>query len=399
MIFFNNNRPILLITLALTASFQAMAQEASNEQQEGNNISISQCNANKVYQPFLALETWATYNISGNNSTTENHDRLDISLRRLRFGASGQPYSWLKYSFHMHADRLGEDSYAHTKGSYGGIGIWNAYITAQLLPQSHLIYLHAGYYWAAISRQFNTSPWAVNSFDKTRAAWFLRSFVTGKSNGIESGIGLGGLKNFEKFGISYRVGTYEPNAYNNPENSDRLYTGRLMFTFGTPEQKTYKYMLSGNQWGKRNGVTIGLGGSSQHNGKLTDTTTWDNSMAYGADILINYKGLSIDGEYYLMKRNAQKAPDFEGNQHHVSVRYNIAVKQTFIEPSFTYEKYKGEGNKALFKQIGNDETFDVGINWYLNGQRIKISLHYVMQVVSISDPLGNYIGTALQIKL
>jgi len=101
------------------------------------------------------------------------------------------------------------------------------------------------------------------AFDKTRAGSLLRTFVTGKSNGIESGVGIGGLKNFRGFGISYRIGTYDPEAYVNPFSGSRLYTYRVMFSFGEPEAIKYSYMLTGNHWGKRIGVTVGFGWAAQ----------------------------------------------------------------------------------------------------------------------------------------
>ena len=386
------------IVLSLLIFQKVKAQENTIESKEEESFLTLKYNEKKAFKPNIALEIWGTYNLH-NKNTDEKNNRFDVSLRRFRFGASGSPYSWLSYSFQFHADRLGEDNYAFTKGSYGGIDIWNAYITVKLLKESELLNVHAGYYWAAIGRQFNTSPWAVGSFDKTRAGWFLRSFITGKGNGIESGVGVGGLINFNNFGISYRVGTYEPKAYATDENSSRLYTGRVMFSFGIPEQKKYSYMLSGNQWGKRTGVTVGLGISNQNNGKLTDTIIWKNSMAYGTDVLINFKGLRIDGEYYLMKRTAKKMDDFDGSEFHVQAGYDIPLKNTFLEPSFTYEKYLGKGNTTLFKYIGDDVTYDMGINWYLTEQKVKLSLHYVMQEGSISAALGDFLGMAFQIKI
>jgi len=380
-------------------SLSVKAQKNSTQQSEEQGLLPLKYNASKAFKPFIAAEAWGTYNMKEDSSDSESDQRFDTSLRRLRFGASGTPYPWLKYVFQFYADRLGEDDNAFTKGSYSGIGIWDAYISAKLLKNSDLLYLHAGYYWTAISRQFNTSPWAVGSFDKTRADWYLRYFIAGKGNGTESGFGLGGLKNYNNFGISYRIGSYEPDAYTSSQYADRLYTGRLMLSFGDPEQKQYKYMLSGNQWGKRRGITLGLGAASQNNGQVDENTYWNQSKAYGSDILINYDAWRIDGEYYRMKRTASNASDFEGSEFHVYVGYNIPFKETFIEPSFTYEKYKGEGNSDLFSKIGDDITYDIGANWYLDGQRLKLSLHYVIQKGSISSALGNFMGTAIQIKL
>ena len=385
---------VSLILISLTLK----AQETIKSETEKSSPFL-EVNKEKMFIPVVSIESWATYSMGEEKNGTEYANRSDVSFRRFRFGASGTPYSWIKYSFQLHLDRLAEDSYASTKGSYGGIGIWNAYITAKLLKESNLLNLHAGYYWAAISREFNTSPWAVGSFDKTRADWYMRNFITGTGNGIESGIGLGGLKNFDNFGISYRIGTYEPQLYSSSKYASRLYTGRLMFSFGDPEETSYKFMLSGNQWRKRNGVTIGFGASSQSDGKLTDTTFFDNSTAYGADILINYQGLRIDGEYFMFNRVAESVEDYDGTEWHIRAGYSFVIAGKYIEPVITYESYEGEGTKSLYKYIGDDTTLDLGVNWYLNKDKFKLALHYVIQDGSVSPNKGDYIGLACQVRL
>ena len=379
-------------------SLTAKAQDAGKESASVASYFIK-VNKEKLFKPYVAAQTWATHSMGEEKGDVEYADRGDISFRRFRFGGSGSPYSWLKYSFQLQLDRLGEDAYAATKGKYNGLGVWNAYVTAKLLKNSDLLNLHVGYYWAAVSREFNTSPWAVGSFDKVRATWYLRNFVTAKGNGIESGIGFGGMKNFKNFGISYRIGTYEPEAYAGSKYGSRLYTGRFMFSFGDPEQKSYKYMLSGNQWRSRNGITIGVGGSMQGDGFLSDDLYFDRSSTYGADILINYQGLRIDGEYFKMKRTAKGYEDFEGAQWHIRAGYSFIIVNKYIEPVVTYDSYEGEGAKSLYKYIGDDNSLDVGVNWYLNKDKLKLSLHYVMQEGSTSSNIGDYIGTALQFKL
>ncbi len=355
----------------------------------------------KAFKPIVALEAWATYSVDEEKSSTTYANRQDVMMRRFRLGASGNPYSWLKYSFQLHADRLGEDGYAATKGSYSGVGLWNAYLTFKLLKNSDLLNLHAGYFWAAISRDYQTSPWAVGSFDKTRATWYLRSFVTGKGNGIESGLALGGIKNFENFGISYRVGAYEPDAFISSAYSDRLYTGRLMVSIGQPEETKYKYMLSGNHFGQRKGITIGVGGSTQKNGAVNsgDTLFFDKSNAYGADVVIDYGGLQIEGEYYIMNRESGDMDPYDGYQYHARIGYTMPVGNTFVEPVLLYEYYEGEGTKALFKNIGEDKTWDFGVNWYMNKDKLKLALHYVIQDGSASSNVGDFLGLACQVRL
>ncbi|MFB6320562.1 porin [Saccharicrinis sp. FJH54] len=377
--------------ILMLCHYRTVAQ--NTESQKNNPFTLN--SKEKLFKPIVVFENWITYSMNENS----NANRLDNQVRRLRFGATGNPYPWLNYHFQLHFDRLGEDSYSSTKGSYAGVDIWDACISAKLLQQSDLIYVHAGYYWAAISREYNTAAWAQGSFDRTRANWFMRNFMTGKGNGIESGIGLGGLKNFEKIGISYRIGSFEPAAYASSRYASRLNTAHIIFLLGEPEQTSYKYRLPGNHWQKRKGISLGFGASSQTNGRLNDTTYFDQSLAYGADLLINFAGLRIDGEYFKLKRTSEGLDDYSGTEWHIRAGYTFEYKQTFIEPTVTYDKYEGEGNKRLFKYIGNDETLDIGVNWYLNRDKLKLALHYLIQSGSVASNTGDYIGFAFQVKL
>jgi len=397
-----------LVTYSITISCLAIilflpllvyAQEHGKVSDRTAAPPFNSINKEGLFKPYVALELWATYSMGEERGDSKYANREDIFFRRLRVGGSGIPYSWLKYNFQLHLDRLGEDNYASTKGSYNGIDIWNAYITAKLLKKSDLINVHAGYYWAAISREFNTSAWSQGSFDRTKANWYLRKFVTGKGNGIESGIGLGGLKNFEHIGIAYRIGTFGPQAYTSSKYASRLYTGHLLLSFGDPEQSAYKYRLSGNQWQKRSGITLGIGGSTQSTGKLTDTTFFGSSTAYGTDILINYKGARIDGEYFLLHRTAPDLNDFEGKEWHLRIGYSFIIADKYLEPVITYDNYEGEGSKSLYNYIGDNTTLDLGVNWYINKDKLKLSMHYVIQQGSVSSNTGDYLGTACQFKL
>lgn len=352
----------------------------------------------KSIQPILAIESWGLYSKPEDKGEDDYPARTDLMFRRFRFGAKGTPYNWLSYSFQFHIDRFGEDVYIPVKGAYSGIGVWNAYLTAKILKGSQLLNLHVGYYWAGISREYITSAYAVGSLDKTRANWFLRHFITGKGNGIESGIGLGGLKNWNEFGVSYRFGIYEPAAFTSPQYASKLYTGRVSFSLGDAEQQCYKYLVSGNSWRKRNGITIGAGLATQRNGSLTDSTYFSHSYAYGADFLIERKGLRIEGEYYMFTREADNLSEFNGAQYHIRFGYSLIIQNKFMEPVISYDKYSGSGNNRLYKYIGVDNTWDFGLNWYLNKDNLKLAIHYVLQDGTISNT-GDYYGLALQVKI
>ena len=261
--------------------------------------------------------------------------------------------------------------------------------------------LHAGYYWAAISREYCTIPWSVSSFDKTQSVWYLRCFLTGKSNGIDGGIGFGGLKNYENTGFQYRFAIHDPTLYASPKYANPLISGRFMFTIGDPEQTKYSYMFKGNQWRKRKGITIGTGAAFQ--GKTDNQkddashVLFDYSTAFGADFLINYGGWALDGEFYRMIRDAEHYLTFTGNEWHLRLSHTFEIHNYFFEPSVMLSKYKGSGD--LFRYIGTDEMFDVGVNWYLKKDKVKVSLHYVLQDGNASSNVGDYVGAAFQLNL
>jgi len=384
-------KPVHFIMLNFTFGIIAMA----NSQEKPTLPVLSEPNTENLFKPFVVMETWATHSFNKANHA----NRTDISVRRLRFGASGKPYAWLSYQLQLHADRLGTDNYAATKGKYIGVDIWNGYLTAKLLPKSELLYLHAGYYWSAISREYNTIAWTQGSFDRTRANFYMRHFITGKGNGVESGMGIGGLKNFNGLGISYRLGSFEPEAYTSNKFHSRLYTAHILFSFGQPEMTKYKYRLAGNHWQNRKGITLGLGGSSQYNGQLNDSLYFKRSYALGADLLANFKGFRVDAEYFLFERYAVQLTSYYGRQWHIRTGYSFKINNTYVEPAVTFDRYDGTGNKMLYKYIGNDYTLDIGLNWYINHEKLKLSVHYLMQNGTASPKNGDYIGTALQLKI
>jgi len=378
----------------LSSTIQLNAEEKVTEK---NALQVDRA---KMFNPIVVLEAWATYSHGEMEESEACDERSNIYLRRMRFGASGQPYSFLKYSFMMHFDRIGEDEFSATKGSYNGVGLWNAYTTLKVLKKSELLNVHLGYFWSAVSRDYMTSPWAVGSFDKSYSTYYLRHFITGAGNGITSGAGLGGLKNFENMGLNYRLGVYAPDSYSSSEHSDRLYTARVMWSIGDPEQKKYKYMVSGNHWSQRKGITFALGASTQKNGKLSETLFFDESKTYGGDILINYEGFNLTWEYYKMKRTAQAYESFDGTAMNLRAGYNIKMGTTFVEPNVSYDSYQASGDATLYKFVGDDNTFDFGVNWYINKDKLKVSLHYVMQEGSVAScNIGDYVGLACQFKL
>ncbi|WP_075601651.1 porin [Saccharicrinis aurantiacus] len=384
---------ILIFLLIIT--FQ-VARAAEEENEINPFIKLDK---NKLFQPVLDLEFWYVYSMNEKQSGEEVYDRSDAMFRRVRIGAKGNPTPWLNYIFRFSADRVGEDVYTAVKGSYNGISVWNGYFTIKPLSDKNLLNIHMGYFWTGVSREFTNSPWNVASLDKTRSNYYLRHFVSGKGNGIESGIALGGIKNFNKCAISYRTGVYEPSAYSCSNYGNKLFTGRAVLTIGDGEQSKYSYMVPANNWRKTKSISIGLGGSSQQNGKLCDSVLFKTSYTYGADLLVCYKGIRIEGECFAMKREDQAKQKIDAITWYARASYNFIIANKYIEAVVCYDSYDASGSKSVYKFIGDDNSLDMGLNWYLSKDKLKLALHYIIQDGTTSPNLGNYIGTALQFRL
>lgn len=387
------------LIMLIISTFQTKAQDNDSARTSENF-----CGAPVPFKPFVVIETWATYSMNETKGNTAYADRFGMQLRRLRFGAKGQAAPRVNYVFMLAADRQGEDPYSATKGSFSGVNLWNACVTAQLLKSSQILNLHAGYFWTAISRETNTLPWAESSFDRTCAVWYLQQFLTAQGNGIESGIALGGMKNFDnRTGIIYRLAVHNPVKHASPAYANPLLSGRVMFCSGDSEQKNYSYMLEGCHWGQRNGITLGLGaafqGQCDNQKPGADTVFFDQSFAYGADILINKGPWSLDGEYFLMKRQASNYNDFQACETHVRLACCLAAGTHYLEPAFMVSAYSGSGENRLFAWTGTDVMYDVGLNWYLQKEKTKVSLHYVNQNGTTGSNTGDYFGAAFQLML
>lgn len=356
-----------------------------------------------TFIPQVMLQSWATYSMNEEKTGTDLANRFDTHFRRLRFGGKGEVYPGVKYNLLFHYDRIDEDPYAATKGSDNGFGLWHAYITAKLLKSSDLLYLNAGYYVAAISREYSLSSWTVASLDKSYAVWYLRKFLTAQGNGIESGAGFGGQMAIkDNFGFNYRLNVHTPEKHLSPDYANPLVTTRVSFSTGDPELKKYRMSLPGQYWQKRNGLSLGLGAAYQ--GKTDNALSsghifFDHSTAYGADLAAHYGPWAFDSEYFLMKRTADGYDAYQGREWHVRLSHIFLINNTYLEPAVMVANYTGWGASALYNHIGDDITYDIGLNWYLKKDKFKLGLHYIMQEGSVSSNQGDYLTTSLQIKL
>jgi hypothetical protein len=365
----------------------------------------------KYVQPFAIVQFWGTYTTGEKARLTEDgplepvSDRFNFSFRRARLGFRGQPYKNFGYYLAVYYDNLGRDRYSGNRAGVNDaeIRVWDAYMTWKM-GRNDAATLTAGYFRPQLSRENITAAFAVNSFEKSSSQTYIRQHLVGKGHGRTTGINLGGIRQRGPVSIQYNAGIF--NNTTTGEESETagrywspLLVGRVSFTLGDPEMKKYGISYDINYYNNRRGVTLGFNASKQGR-----TDAFSRNTAAGADLLINYRNLNLDGECLLLERTR------EGTTHraytgHVRAGYNLLLHgKLFLEPTFMATGFNGPAG-ARFE--GQDRVYDAGINWYLNKKDLKLNLHYIWQEGHGRNGFtdeetfrkGDYLGLGLQVIL
>jgi Phosphate-selective porin O and P len=367
----------------------------------------------RFVQPSASMQLWSIYSMGEQAQRVANgplepvQDRFNFMARRARLGFKGRPYKRLNYVFTIQYDNLGKDKFSAVRGgtNAGTLGILDAYLAWQL-TRTDLISITMGYLQPQFSRECITGDLLVNSLDKSPSQTYIRQHITGRNYGRVTGINIGGMKRGEVITIGYNAGIFNNNSTSAdlPETSgfrwSPLMVERITLTIGDPEMKTYSINYEANNYyNKRKGVTFSGYASQQ---STTDTFTSNSSI--GGDILLNYGGLNLDGEWNILRQQREDGT-FKAQTGHVRIGYNLVVaKKAFIEPCFMMMNFKGDEG-AQFS--GNDRMYDLGINWYLNKQNCKLGAHYIWQegngnngyTDGITFKKGNFIALALVVLM
>jgi hypothetical protein len=272
-------------------------------------------------------------------------------------------------------------------------------------------------YFRPQSGHENIAPDAgVNSLDKGLTSMYLRSFLTGRTSGRETGVNVGGFYGSKFVGLAYNLGAFDPTqgliagTDGGPRKWHPLLAGRLAISLFQADMPSYRLIPEINFFGERKGITFGGHYSYQN---ATDET-WDTSAvkydavkktysgavkyvggfqkngSFGGDFVANFMGLNVDGEYDVMSRIVNgisyhgglvKAPaaDFKDRVYHIRAGYDIPLpKDQFLEPALMYTEFDGDAASTLYPN-GVDHILDAGLNWYLNKNKFKIAAHYIKQ--------------------
>ena len=364
----------------------------------------------KFVQPTAQLQLWGTYSMGEKTRKVAGgplepvEDRVGFLIRRARFGFKGKPYKKLSYNVTVQYDNLGKDKYTAVRGgtNTGTLGILDAYLSWQL-TKSELLYATTGYFQPQISRECITGDLLVNSLDKSPSQSYIRQHIDGKSYGRAVGLNLGGMKRSGSITLGYNAGIFNNNSTGTdagPETSgyywSPLTVERVTITFGDPESTKYSINYDANNYySKRKGITIGGYATQQGH-----TDIFKSNSAIGVDVLLNYQGLNLDGEWNVLERRTESG-NYKTQTGHGRVGYNIIVgNKFFLEPMFMVMAFNGDDGA---QSSGTDRQYDAGVNWYLNKKSCKLSAHYCWQEGSgnngytdgVTFQKGNFAAVAL----
>lgn len=359
-------------------------------------------------QPFAQIQLWSAYSVGQQVYDAEKQqyeavdNRWNLQIRRGRMGLKGKAYKRLSYNFTLAYDFIGRDVLAAPVGGTNpnnpSLFIWQAFAQYQLCKGKEWAYLTAGFFPPQLGRESMTSAFATTSLEKTITQRYVRRHLVGSGPGRAMGLNIGGLMlQGDKFGLNYNLGLFSPNT-TEPKSSNTfgnsagneyhpLLLGRVVLYLGDPEQTQYKTSYKINYFGKRKGLSIGLGASHQGNTEL-----FEYSQDLAIDLLAHYGAFNLDGEWHWMQRGGtegggttQQYFSYLSQTGHIRASVNLPLKKerTYLEPVASVAHFGGATDatgQAHARQVGSfsgaETSFDAGVNWYMSNNKIKIALHY-----------------------
>lgn len=349
----------------------------------------------------MMVQLWSLYTMDQEiyNAETGEYegvdDRFNTNLRRARLIVRGQPYPRLKYSLVMFYDLAGRDLLSASIGGNNpaqpNFGVWDGFFQYQLSKGSQSAFLTGGWFRPQVQRESITSGWSVNSFEKSMSQNYVRSHLVGTEPGRAAGLNLGGIFQGKNIGLNYNVGVFNP-LTTSPlgrtvgQEFAPLLAGRAVFYLGDPELEKYKIGYETNYYNKRKGVSLDFNASYQG-----QTDLFEQSVLFGPGMLLNWGPLNLDGEWMFMTRSSSRTLsdgsardfDYSSNSGHVRVGYNITVGKYMLEPVFMVMQFNGgetaeeQGDASAVDAFsGSEQTYDAGVNLYLDRRNLKLMLHY-----------------------
>ncbi|WP_457623522.1 porin [Persephonella sp.] len=368
----------------------------------------------KYIKFFQMVQIWDVYTVKNEPAGSNINSRNDIYIRRGRIGAKGKIYDNLYFYTVFAFDNIGKNEFSASTGSpntTAGSGtdgtdnrdfyLWDLFFTWKVTGD--LVNITFGYFRPQIGRESITSAFNVISFQKGLSNFNFRKHLIGRSSGRETGINIGGLKNWDLFGINYNLGFFDTNSVKISGNTNTskvesvgdgkkwsgLITFRTSVSFGDPEMDKYTLSYKQTYFGSRNGITVGLNYSYQ--GK---TDLFDRNEVKSIDLLLNYQNLDFVFEYDLMIRETGSV---RTEDKILLAKLGLIKKLTTSEAiQLTFMFSEEEPDNKNLTALVSQKLYDIGLNYFFNSFRWKLNLHYVWGEKAYKK--FSYIGAGIQLS-
>ena len=362
-------------------------------------------------EPVFSLQLWSTFTHGEQlyDRATDNFEnvdnRINFQLRRSRIGIKG---SWgTRTSFNLigAADLVGRDGLSGTEaGANNGpspfFRLWSAALQFRASPKTDWANITLGYFSPRIGRESMTPHRESPSMEKAWSQNYLRRHLVGTGPGRAVGINIGGRADLgQKLSVGYDAGVFNAamSAFDGGSQgriASPLLTARVHVTVGDAEKPFYKKGYKVDYSGERSGITIGAAVAWQDR-----SNDWTQSGTFTIDLLANYGGWSLDGDWSFMKRTPSTSSLMANSQTgYLRLANSFRIRNgQHIQPSVTQVWFLGE-TEFLSQTLaynasmpsGSERITELAVNWLLN-RNLKISLAYTMRSADAGE-VGEELG-------
>lgn len=321
----------------------------------------------------------------GGSGKTGTEDTNTMNFRRNRIqlvGALGE-----KYGLYVQTDFV-EDLNVNTLGVGSDFGSHFTLLDAQLrFNFNEMFNVRVGKFKANFARENLEDCYQPLTLD--RSLFLKAPFVTSRD------IGVAAWGNFLDGKVQYRVDVLEGRPADNlaPDSSFR-YSGRLHLSLLDPE-KGYGYR--GTYRGNKKVLTLGLAGQFETDivyGNLAGQVQPENYTSWTADIFTEYPfgdigtvtfsaaymDVGMDDAY----QGADPEPEALGL---AGERNGFYIKGAYMLPNLPlqlFARYEGWTFANLQGVVNQDLNWTgIGANYYINGQKLKLTVEYQITDVAV----------------
>lgn len=354
----------------------------------------------------ISLQLWNVVTLDYNN--LELDPRYDLYLRRGRLGFGGKLANRLSFGTTFSYDGAGKNQFTQSLGSVNNDERFQAILRDGFLSYSFSGFynLTMGFFRPRVGKESFYSSWFCISQEKSLPNIQVRRHMVGRLLGRETGVNLGGIKQFSKsVGFGYDLGVFDlshPNVAGDDSSGNLLKTGRIFLMLGDPEVKNYSLIYYQSGFGNRKGVTIGINASHQGANSI-----FDYNMVLGADLQVNWGPLDVVLEYDWLLRDNKSLLGEPGKNtvdqvNSAKLAWNFKLKNnTLLQPTFMFTSEDSDDSGSGVNKFTNSmdqQIFAFGLNWLINKDKLKLGLHFTDGKISSQDNY-RFVNTSVQFML